>query len=79
MITERSQCKQESLVDSIFDNYPPVVDDLEHEEKYFEYLNSEILKLEDAVQLVRKCSRKLSRSTQGNPLAIVFAFSTTCF
>ncbi|KAF9326243.1 hypothetical protein BG006_010309 [Podila minutissima] len=64
MITDRSQCKQESLVDSIFDNYPPVVDDLEHEEKYFEHLNSEILKLEGAVQLVRKCSRKLSRSTQ---------------
>ncbi|KAG0033648.1 hypothetical protein BGZ81_007775 [Podila clonocystis] len=67
MITDRSQCKQESLVDSIFDNYPPVVDDLDHEEKYFEHLNSEILKLEGAVQLVRKCSRKLSRSTQDVP------------
>ncbi|KAG0089856.1 hypothetical protein BGZ93_009639 [Podila epicladia] len=67
MITDRSQCKQDSLVDSIFDNYPPVVDDLEHEEKYFEHLNSEILKLEGAVQLVRKCSRKLSRSTQDVP------------
>ncbi|KAG0335564.1 hypothetical protein BG000_007425 [Podila horticola] len=50
MITDRSQCKQESLVDSIFDNYPPAVDDLEHEEKYFEHLNSEILKLEDVPQ-----------------------------
>ncbi|KAG0016270.1 hypothetical protein BGZ82_001139 [Podila clonocystis] len=50
MITDRSQCKQESLVDSIFDNYPPVVDDLDHEEKYFEHLNSEILKLEDVPQ-----------------------------
>ncbi|KAI9232630.1 MAG: hypothetical protein BYD32DRAFT_427902 [Podila humilis] len=67
MIMGRSQCKQESLVDSIFDNYPPVVDDLEHEEKYFEHLNSEILRLESAVQLVRKCSRKLSRSTQDVP------------
>ncbi|KAF9427391.1 hypothetical protein BGZ94_004991 [Podila epigama] len=67
MITERSLCKQESIVDSIFDNFSPVVDDLEHQEMYFEHLNSEILKLEGAVQLVRKCSRRLSRSAQDVP------------
>ncbi|KAG0333793.1 hypothetical protein BG004_000692 [Podila humilis] len=67
MITNRSQCKQESLVDSIFDNFPRTVDDLKHEAMYFEHLNSEVLKLESAVQLVRKCSRKLSRSTEDVP------------
>ncbi|KAG0330533.1 hypothetical protein BGZ99_000003 [Dissophora globulifera] len=67
IIAERSQTKQENAVDSIFDNFPPVVENLEHEETYFQHLNEEILKLDAAVQRVRKCSRKLSRSAQDVP------------
>ncbi|KAF9281516.1 hypothetical protein BGZ74_002329 [Mortierella antarctica] len=62
MITDRSQYKQDSLVDSIFDNFPPVVDDLEHEEKYFEHLNSEILKLEDVPQQLDILGTALDRA-----------------
>ena len=65
MISERSIRKQESNIDSIFDNFPPVVDHLDHEEMYFKHLNEEIVRLEAAVQRARKCSRKLSRSQQG--------------
>ncbi|KAG0053855.1 hypothetical protein BGZ83_000329 [Gryganskiella cystojenkinii] len=67
MISERSIRKQESNIDSIFDNFPPVVDQLDHEEMYFKHLNEEIVRLEAAVQLARKCSRKLSRSQQDVP------------
>jgi len=65
MITERSKRKQENTIDSIFDNYPPVVENLEHEETYFKFLNEEIIKLDKAVHSVWVCSRKLNRSAQG--------------
>lgn len=65
MIAERSQCKQENAIDSIFDNYPSVVENLEHEETYFKFLNEEIVKLDKAVHDVWICSRKLNRSAQG--------------
>ena len=65
MIVKRSLMKQENAIDSIFDNFPPVVENLEHEETYFKHLNEEILRLDAAVQKVRKCARKLSRSAQG--------------
>ncbi|KAF8939953.1 hypothetical protein BGZ58_008217 [Dissophora ornata] len=64
MIVERSLMKQENTIDSIFDNFPPVVENLEHEETYFKHLNEEILKLDAAVKQVRKCAWKLSRSAQ---------------
>ncbi|KAG0269663.1 hypothetical protein BGZ95_001967 [Linnemannia exigua] len=67
MITERSQCKQENTIDSIFDNFPPVVENLEHEETYFRFLNEEIVKLDKAVHNVWVCSRKLNRSAQDVP------------
>ncbi|KAF9155711.1 hypothetical protein BG015_008845 [Linnemannia schmuckeri] len=67
VISERSQCKQENSIDSIFDNYPPVVENLEHEETYFKFLNEEIVKLEKAVHDVWVCSRKLNRSAQDVP------------
>ncbi|KAF9084735.1 hypothetical protein BGX29_002406 [Mortierella sp. GBA35] len=67
MIAERSQCKQENNVDSIFDNHPPVVDNLEHEETYFKFLNEEIVNLDKAVHDVWVCSRKLNRSAQDVP------------
>ncbi|KAG0200916.1 hypothetical protein BGX28_006163 [Mortierella sp. GBA30] len=67
VISDRSRRKQESTIDSIYDNFAPAVDNLEHEETYFKYLNEEILKLETAVQHVRRCSRKLSRSAQDVP------------
>ncbi|KAF9080264.1 hypothetical protein BGX23_002385, partial [Mortierella sp. AD031] len=67
MIAERSQCKQENNVDSIFDNHPPVVDNLEHEETYFKFLNEEIVSLDKAVHDVWVCSRKLNRSAQDVP------------
>ncbi|KAF9354289.1 hypothetical protein BGX26_007893 [Mortierella sp. AD094] len=67
MIAERSSIKQESALDSIFDNFPPVVENLEHEETYFKHLNEEILNLDKAVQQARKHARKLSRSTQDVP------------
>ncbi|KAG0375340.1 hypothetical protein BGX24_009240 [Mortierella sp. AD032] len=67
MIAERSQCKQENIIDSIFDNYPPVVENLEHEETYFKFLNEEIVKLDKAVHDVLVCSRKLNRSAQDVP------------
>lgn len=65
MIAERSQCKQENSIDSIFDNYPSIVENLEHEETYFKFLNEEIVKLDKAVHEVWVCSRKLNRSAQG--------------
>ncbi|KAF9279791.1 hypothetical protein BGZ88_012549 [Linnemannia elongata] len=67
MIAERSQCKQENSIDSIFDNYPSVVENLEHEETYFKFLNEEIVKLDKAVHDVWICSRKLNRSAQDVP------------
>lgn len=67
MIAERSQCKQENSIDSIFDNYPSVVENLEHEETYFKFLNEEIVKLDRAVHDVWVCSRKLNRSAQDVP------------
>jgi len=65
MISERSVRKQESHIDSIFDNLPQIVEQLDHEEMYFKYLKEQIVRLEMAVQQARKCSRKLSRSQQG--------------
>ncbi|KAF9125050.1 hypothetical protein BGX30_000635 [Mortierella sp. GBA39] len=67
MIAERSQCKQENSIDSIFDNYPSVVENLEHEETYFKFLSEEIVKLDKAVHDVWVCSRKLNRSAQDVP------------
>ncbi|KAF8976244.1 hypothetical protein BGZ46_008424 [Entomortierella lignicola] len=67
MIAERSLVKQESALDSIFDNFSSVVENLEHEETYFKHLNDEIVNLDNAVQYARKCARKLSRSTQDVP------------
>ncbi|KAF9282795.1 hypothetical protein BGZ68_005753 [Mortierella alpina] len=67
VISDRSRCKQDNNLDSIFDNFSPVVDNLEHEETYFRFLSEEIMNLEKAVQQVRKCSRKLSRATQDVP------------
>ncbi|KAF9900521.1 hypothetical protein EC991_007212 [Linnemannia zychae] len=67
MIAARSQCKQENTIDSIFDNYPSIVENLEHEETYFKFLNEEIVKLEKAVHDVWVCSRKLNRSTHDVP------------
>ncbi|KAF9104558.1 hypothetical protein BGX27_010048 [Mortierella sp. AM989] len=67
MIAERSLIKQESALDSIFDNFPPVVENLEHEETYFKHLNDEISNLDKAVQQARKCARKLSRSAADVP------------
>lgn len=64
---ERSRTKQENAIDSIFDNFPRTVDEnLENEETYFKHFNDEILKLNAAIQQVRKFARKLSRSAQGN-------------
>lgn len=65
MIAERSLCKQENSIDSIFDNFPSVVENLEHEETYFKFLNEEIVQLDRAVHNVWVCSRKLNRSAQG--------------
>ncbi|KAF9173299.1 hypothetical protein BGX21_008109 [Mortierella sp. AD011] len=67
MIAERSSIKQESALDSIFDDFPPVVENLEHEETFFKHLNEEILNLDKAVQQARKHARKLSRCTQDVP------------
>ncbi|KAG0003572.1 hypothetical protein BGZ79_000538 [Entomortierella chlamydospora] len=67
MIAERSSIKQESALDSIFDDFPPVVENLEHEETFFKHLNEEILNLDRAVQQARKHARKLSRCTQDVP------------
>ncbi|KAF9430973.1 hypothetical protein BGZ76_000634 [Entomortierella beljakovae] len=67
LISERSLIKQASTLDSIFDNFSPVVENLEHEETFFNHLNSEIQSLGSAVQRVRKCARKLSRCTQDVP------------
>ncbi|KAF9574930.1 hypothetical protein EC968_004931 [Mortierella alpina] len=67
MIADRSRRKQDNNLDSIFDNFSPIVDNLEHEETYFGFLSEEILNLEKAVLEVRKCSRKLSRSMQDVP------------
>ncbi|KAG0370765.1 hypothetical protein BC939DRAFT_462796 [Gamsiella multidivaricata] len=67
MITQRSQIKQDNTIDSIFDNFPPAVENLDHEETYFKHLNDEILKLDTAIQQVRKHARNLSRSTQDVP------------
>ncbi|GJJ70340.1 uncharacterized protein EMPS_02689 [Entomortierella parvispora] len=67
MISERSIRKQESHIDSIFDNFPQIVEQLDHEEMYFKYLKEQIVRLEAAVQQARKCSRKLSRSQQDVP------------
>ncbi|KAF9120348.1 hypothetical protein BGW39_011484 [Mortierella sp. 14UC] len=67
MIAARSQCKQENAIDSIFDNYLSVVENLEHEETYFKFLNEEIVKLDKAVHDVLVCSRKLNRSAQDVP------------
>ncbi|KAF9981895.1 hypothetical protein BGZ65_003458 [Modicella reniformis] len=67
MIVERSQAKQLNAIDSIFDNFPRTVENLENEETYFRHFNDETLKLEAAIQQVRKYARKLSRSTQDVP------------
>ncbi|KAG0282532.1 hypothetical protein BGZ96_000376 [Linnemannia gamsii] len=67
MIAERSLCKQENSIDSIFDNFPSVVENLEHEETYFKFLNEEIVQLDKAVHNVWVCSRKLNRSAQDVP------------
>ncbi|KAF9985116.1 hypothetical protein BGZ75_003351 [Mortierella antarctica] len=67
VISDRSRRKQDNNLDSIFDDFSPIVDNLEHEEIYFGFLSQEILNLEKAVQQVRKCSRKLSRSMQDVP------------
>ncbi|KAF9950881.1 hypothetical protein BGZ70_001194 [Mortierella alpina] len=67
VISDRSRRKQDNNLDSIFDHFSPIVENLEHEETYFGFLGEEILNLDRAVQQVRKCSRKLSRSMQDVP------------
>ncbi|KAF9932246.1 hypothetical protein FBU30_008668 [Linnemannia zychae] len=67
IIVERSQLKQENFIDSIFDNFPQEIENLEHEETYFKHLNDEIVKLDKAVRDVWICSRKLNRSAQDVP------------
>ncbi|CAO3570749.1 unnamed protein product [Mortierella alpina] len=67
VLSDRSRRKQDNNLDSIFDDFLPTVENLEHEETYFGFLGEEILNLDRAVQQVRKCSRKLSRSMQDVP------------
>ncbi|KAF9536615.1 hypothetical protein EC957_010312, partial [Mortierella hygrophila] len=61
------ELQQENSIDSIFDNYPSVVENLEHEETYFMFLNEEVVKLDKAAHDVWVCSRKLIRSAQDVP------------
>ncbi|KAG0246815.1 hypothetical protein BGX31_008058 [Mortierella sp. GBA43] len=67
MIVERSRTKQVNAIDSIFDNFPRRIENLENEEAYFKHFSDEIVKLDEATQLVRKYARRLSRSTQDVP------------
>ncbi|KAK3818932.1 MAG: hypothetical protein J3Q66DRAFT_179887 [Benniella sp.] len=67
VILERSRTKQLNAIDSIFDNFPRTIENLENEETYFKHFKDEILNLDAAIQQVKRCARKLSRSAQDVP------------
>ncbi|KAG0265918.1 hypothetical protein DFQ27_000282 [Actinomortierella ambigua] len=67
MISTRSQTKQESALDTIYDSFSHHVDHLENEEEYFKMLQQTMVQLDRAIKQAQRSARKLHRSIQDVP------------
>ncbi|KAG0244655.1 hypothetical protein BGW41_006894 [Actinomortierella wolfii] len=67
MISTRSQRKQESALDTVYDSFPHHVDHLENEEEYFKMLQQTMMQLNRAIKQAQCSARKLHRSIQDVP------------
>ncbi|KAL1921840.1 uncharacterized protein VTP21DRAFT_10482 [Calcarisporiella thermophila] len=61
MIIQRSRNKLDALLDDVFDNYSPEIEQVENEERYFEHVNQTVLLLKDAVKKARNSCWKMER------------------